>query len=275
MREISKKNAELVAAYQEAKREGRKDEARRLAGEVLAANEGLVKKFGMLYGKPQTGEEKEDAFQAARFGILRALEDYDAEKSSFGTHAQWHIRDYVQRWTGKTIAVVRPRSAQMPASVARKMREHRLRFGRDLTAEELGITQAKLDEWMSASLFVELDSYTDEDRPFELSYEGEDAFQAARLCEFEKKWESVTESLSERNLEIAQRVLVHGHTSVDVARDFGLSHGAVLQICKRVEVRVRRAFDPQAVPVEGDWDAKTRVRARRHKTLRKTRTAVA
>lgn len=263
MATTNESNTALVAQYRAAKSAGDAPAARRVAEEIVLANEGLVKKFGMKFGRPQTLEAKEDVFQAARMGILRAIEDFDPQKGSFSTHAQWHIRDYVQRWSGKTVAVTRPRSASMPGSVAKALRDYRQRYGREPEASDLGVTEAQYAEWTSSTLFVELDDGVDAERPrHEICANEDEAEHAAMYLQLEAAWQDAVSKLSPRNRVICDLVMLQGVSASDAGKRFGLTHGRVLQICKRIETALRRALNPSSYDEAHDWMAKARARSR-------------
>lgn len=256
-------NTALVAQYRAAKEAGDTAVARRVAEAIVRANEGLVKKFGMKFGRPQTLEAKEDVFQAARMGILRSIEDFDPAKGSFSTHAQWHIRDYVQRWSGKTSAVTRPRSASMPGYVAKALRDYRQRYGREPEASELGVTEEQLAEWTSSTLFVDLDDGADVDRTrLEISYDEDEADNANRYIQLEAALHDALSKLSPRNRAICDMVMLQGVSASDVGKRFGLTHGRVIQICKRIETSLRLALNPSSYDRSKDWVVKARERAK-------------
>lgn len=257
-------NIALIRRYQLAKRNADSVTARHVATDIIAANEGLVRRLASRYARPQTDEDLRDAMQAARMGILRSLVDFDPELGSFSTHAGNHIRDYVQRFAGKTAAVVRPRSSCMPASVATAAAKFRMVFGREPTAQDLGVPDARWAEWSSGTHLVDIDD-TDEDRPrLELTYNQDEADHAGRTLALEGAWREALEDLSPRNREICERVLLNGEESAAVGRAYGLSHARILQVCKRIECRLRRALNPDAANEtdESDWDEASRRRAR-------------
>lgn len=252
----NEKNIELIARYQAALKADDRKTGRGLAEEIVTLNEGLAVTFGYRYGKPQTDAEKEDVEQAARMGILRAARDFDPTRGSFSTHAAWHIRDYVQRWTGSTSAVVRPKSAKMPASVAKAAQKFRQTNGREPSPADLGITREQLDEWSSSTHFVEVDDF-DEERPtIELTYDAEEADTQTRVIQLESAWTKALEDLSPRNREIADRVLMKGEECRAVAESLGLTHGRVIQLCKRIEFRLKKALNPSACDPAEDYDRK-------------------
>lgn len=255
----NERNIELCAKYQAALAVDDRKEGRKYAEAILRENEGLSKTLGFRYARPQNEADKDDILQAAKMGLLRAAKDFDPTKGTFSTHAAWHVRDYVQRWTGKTSAVVRPKSAKMPAAIAKAASMFRLKNGCEPSAVDLGITQEQLDEWSSATHFVEVDD-VDEERPnLELTYD-EEADTQTRVMQLEAAWENEISNLSERNRDIAHRVLMKGESTVEVAKSHGLVHSRVIQVCKRIEVRLKRALNPATYDPDEDYDRKAAAR---------------
>jgi RNA polymerase sigma factor (sigma-70 family) len=263
---------DLVKQYQATLASGDTKLGRRLAELVVLANEGLVVKFMNRYARAQNEEDKEDALQAGRMGVLRAARDFDPTLGSFSTHAHNHIRDFIQRWSGKTVAVTRPRSASMPASIARTAQRFRQMHGTEPTATDLNVTEAQLIEWSSGTYFVEIDTgASDDEKPgVQLTYDNEEADNAARLIKVESAWKEALEELSPRNQEIAERVFIRGEQASSVAAAFGLTHGRIIQICKRIEVRMKRAIDPSSYDPAEDWDLQHTLRQRKIDALRKS-----
>lgn len=258
----NEQNIALVAKYREAESNSDDGAMRRIAEAIVAGNEGLVRKLATRWARPQTDEDLDDAMQAARMGILRSLKDFDPKLGSFSTHAGSHIRDYVQRWSGKTVSVARPRSAQMPASVAHAASKFRMRTGKEPTASDLGITFEQFTEWSSGTHFVEIDD-SDEERPrVELTYDAEECENTTRRMQLDASWNEAIEDLSPRNQIIAERVLMNGEAARDVGADFGLTHSRVVQICKRIETRLRRALNPDAYDRSQNWELKAAERER-------------
>lgn len=266
----NEENIVLVGQYQATLKSGDTKAGRRLAELIVAGNEGLVCKMAMRFARPQTDEDKDDAFQAARMGVLRAARDFNPELGAFSTHAANHIRDYVQRWSGKTVAVTRPRSASMPASVARAAQRWRQTYGKEPDAKDLGVTEAQLTEWSSGTHFVELDAGTDDDKPgVQLTYDTEEADHAARCLKIEAAWRDALEDLSPRNREIAERVFLRGEQTTSVAASLDLTHGRIVQICKRIEVRMKRAIDPASYDPAEDPDVKAALKTARWREARR------
>jgi RNA polymerase sigma factor (sigma-70 family) len=266
----NEENIELVAKYRVAVAAGDTRAGRHLAELIVTGNEGLVRKFAMRYARPVNDEDKDDAMQAGRMGVLRAARDFDPTLGSFSTHAHNHIRDFVQRWSGKTVAVARPRSASMPASVAKAAQRYRQTYGREPTAQDLKVTDAQLVEWSSGTYFVEIDAGADDEKPgLQLTYDEQEAEHTAKCIQVEAAWEAALEELSPRNRDIAERVFLRGENARSVATSHDLTHGRVVQICKRIEVRMKRAIDPASYDKSEDWDVKAAEKAARWREARR------
>jgi RNA polymerase sigma factor (sigma-70 family) len=262
---------ELVAQYQKALKAHDLKTGRELAEQLVEANEGLVVKFAMRYARANNEEDKEDAMQAGRMGLLRAARDYDPKIASFSTHAHSHIRDFVQRWSGKTVAVARPRSASMPAKIAIAAQRFRQRYGREPSASDLGVTEAQLTDWSQGTYFVEIDANADDDRPgVQVTYDEQEAEHKTRCMQVGQAWESALETLSPRNRDIAERVFLNGEQKRAVGISYGLEHSRIAQICKRIEIRLRRVLDPASYNPAEDWDRKAAVKSARWRESRQS-----
>jgi RNA polymerase sigma factor (sigma-70 family) len=79
----------LLASYREAKSAGDARTARRLLGELVTSQLGLVRMVAnrTTYGK----SHRDDAVQNGSIGLLRAIETYDPARSEFSTYAVPHI----------------------------------------------------------------------------------------------------------------------------------------------------------------------------------------
>ena len=244
-------NVEIVQGYRAARAAGDRAGAKKYQSLIVTQNQGLVRRLVMRFVRPQSDADAEDAMQAGSMGLLRALEDFDPERSSFSTYAAHWIRDHMQRWAGKTSPVSRPRSASMPGKVAKAAALFRTKTGREPTAADLGVTEAELVEWSEGSQYVYLDegpthshpSNDTRDRkvPFELTADAAEAEHTIDRMMLETVWADAVQGLSERNIEVAEAVFWNGETTVAVAQKHGISQGFVVQICQRVEERLKRA----------------------------------
>jgi len=261
-------NIDLVRRYRASLAAGDSRQAQRLLTELVEKNKGMLIKFAKRWARPQTKDDMADAFQAARMGLLRALEDFDPKLGSFSTHVGSHTRDYVQRWSGRNESVSRPRSANMPVAIKRAAAKFRMLNGREPTAADLGVTEAQLQDWLSATRFVALDD-TDEESPrFELTACADEDEYEARAEALERAWKDAVEDLSPRNRDIAERVLLKGQDAREAGAAHGLTHSRAVQVCKRIETRLRRALNPASYRPEDDLDRKE---ALRQATLRARR----
>ncbi len=249
----NEQNIALVAKHREAVANGDLRAKRRIEDAIVSLNQGLVRRLAMRFGRPQNEEDKEDAMQAGSMGVLRAIQDFNPELGTFSTHAGNHIRDYIQRFSGKTVSVARPRSASMPASIARIASKYRMTHGREPSAQDLGVTEAQLDDWSSGTHFVEIAATTDDHRTsgsgssgIELSGNLEEAEHVGARYDIRAAWEAAIGDLSPRNVAISRAFWLEGKEVHDIAAEHGLTHGRVVQICKRTEVRLKRAIDPEA-----------------------------
>lgn len=236
-------NVEIVHGYRAALAANDATGVRKFRALIVSQNQGLVRRLAMRYMHPQSEADADDAMQAGSMGLLRALEDFDPEKGSFSTYAAHWIRDHMQRWAGRPFPVSRPRSATMPASVAKAAALFRGKTGREPTAADLGITDPELAEWSEGSHFVYLDEdVTEEHGRYELTSDGQEAEHVVDRMMLEKVWSEAVRGLSDRNIEIAEAVFWNGETLGSVASRFGfVNHCNVVKICQRVEERLKRA----------------------------------
>jgi RNA polymerase sigma factor (sigma-70 family) len=235
-------NPEIVAGYRAARAGGDVTDVKRWQTLIVLQNQGLVRTLVNRFVPSASEADKEDAMQAGSMGLLRALEDYDPEKSSFSTYAAHWVRDHIQRWAGKPTAVSRPRSASMPASVARAAARFRMQFGREPSAADLGVTDAQLVEWSEGSHYVYLDEDASEEHGrAELTADASEAQHTIDRMALEAAWEEAVKRISPRNAAIAEDVLWHGKTTVETAAKHGITQGFVVQICQRVEELLKRA----------------------------------
>ncbi len=240
-------NPELIAAYREAKARGDEKGKQRVLSTLVTQNTGLARRLVRRWARPQTDEDAEDAFQAACMGILRAVELFDLGRgTTFSTYAGHQIRAHIHQWAGKTSSMSRPRSTMMPAAMAERARIIRNAYGREPTAEDLGVTERQLAEWSEGTLFIELDAGQDGDADerrgtFQLSADNEEAKHVIDKLLLETAWNEAVTQLSERNAAISEQIFWQGRTYRDVAAEFKLSAPEVLRICERVEERLKRA----------------------------------
>lgn len=98
--------------------------------------------------------EEADLLQAACIGMMTAWRKWVPERARFSTYAAHWIRHEVQDYISDTLPIYRPRQSGKPWQIHRKQEQIRAQYGREATAEELGVTQAQLHEWNSAPKYV-------------------------------------------------------------------------------------------------------------------------
>jgi RNA polymerase sigma factor (sigma-70 family) len=124
-----------------------KDRARKhaLLSRVLVEFEPLIKKFAFrTVRQERTPIDSEDALQAARIGFVTALERFDPRRGRISTYAANWIRHEVQQATrsSKTIRLPRIRMT----NEERKAALDKVRANPEATADELGLSQTKVDQ---------------------------------------------------------------------------------------------------------------------------------
>lgn len=157
----------------------------------------------------------------------------------------------------------------MPASIAREASKFRMRTGREPSAADLKITEEQFTEWSTGTHFVALDDWDDDSPRTELTYDEDEAEHARMRMRVEHAWEAAMKELSPRNQQITERVFLRGEKMIDVAAVYGFTHGRIVQICKRIENRLRRAIDPSA-EVE-DYDEKAQAKSKAWRDSRKAK----
>jgi DNA-directed RNA polymerase specialized sigma subunit len=125
------------------------------------------------------------------------------------------------------------------------------------------VSQEQLAEWSEGTLFVELDASPDNDDEtgrarFQLSADTEEAKHTLDKMLLEAAWAEAVAELSERNANIAEAVFWQGRTLRDVGAEFRLSHVQVMQICERIEARLRRAVKRASGPPSSNPTTPTR-----------------
>jgi len=148
---------ELLAEYKDALSKSDAKRAKRIEDRMIRENYNLVRKLVAKLQKRLTipvNVEEADLLQAGCIGMLTAWKKWVPERGRFSTYAAHWIRHEVQDCISDNLPIYRPRQSGKPWTVHKKQEEIRARTGRDATAEELGITQAQLDEWNNAPVIV-------------------------------------------------------------------------------------------------------------------------
>lgn len=114
------------------------------AGDIEARNEMVERNLGLIYRVvarlPDTLElPREDAEQMGVFGLIRAIEKFDPERSAFGTYATQWIRQAIQRErdnVGRSVRIPSHRHVEH-RRMLRIEGEFRAEHDRDPTSVEL------------------------------------------------------------------------------------------------------------------------------------------
>jgi len=120
----------------------------RLQAKLLADNEALARAYATAYAKHTqyyTEHLADDLLQAARIGLLRALDGWDPEKGAFSLCAYfWSLHEMqlvVRHATGVSV----PKSAFIPQKKQNEVARFFALHGRDPLPEEIGLTDIVID----------------------------------------------------------------------------------------------------------------------------------
>lgn len=143
--------------------EGR--EKTRLRDKLIVDNEALAKYYVREFEKRSsyyTENIHEDLLQAARIGMIRALDAWKPDEGGFSSVAFWWAIHEMQLVTRHASGVSVPKSAFMP----RKKQDEIARFvalhGREPAPEEVGLTEKVLDRARKANVAMAPESDADE-----------------------------------------------------------------------------------------------------------------
>jgi len=120
----------------------------------------LAKKFVARYLKySQVPVEPEDMVNAGCIGVIEGVKRFDPDRGfKFSTYAAWWIRNALQVTQKNETKIFRPKNFGMPYKLWRKAEAIEAQFGREPTAEELGVLEKDLEEWNVHISFVPLDA---------------------------------------------------------------------------------------------------------------------
>ncbi len=147
----------------------------KLLAKLLEDEDGLaqqqVAKFvaGTRY---YVGAMREDILQAARIGILRAIDKWNPAKGAFSTIAGYWCRHEMQEVLQHASPITHPRKADLPRRTQEAADAFYARHGREPDPQEIGVTPAAADRAQAASMrFIHLNLYEfpsdEEDSPEE------------------------------------------------------------------------------------------------------------
>lgn len=163
------KNDPKVLAY---RKERNAKKRRALANQLVKENLALVAKIVDKFSRwAPDGVDRDDLMQAGYIAFLFTLDNIDISRT-FSTYFAFRVWYEVSKCCEKAGLIYKPRGSMMPFKVVRKIDEFMTKYGRPPTAEELGVTQAKLDAWAESPTTVSLDAPgLGEDGPAEPAHE--------------------------------------------------------------------------------------------------------
>lgn len=125
---------------------------------LCATNDNLVKMWvRRLVANTSVFCEFDEALQAGRLGLLRALGKWDPARGQFSTIAFFWVRYEVQQALCRQAPVCRPREAGVPYQTHRKVEAFTAVHGRDPQPDEVGATAEEWSRWQAAAIhFVPL-----------------------------------------------------------------------------------------------------------------------
>jgi RNA polymerase sigma factor (sigma-70 family) len=102
----------------------------------------------------------DDLMNAGRRGYAEALERFDPEKGALPKYAKDWIRSKVTRTAAKDSTIHIPEQVRIPAASIRAAEAIEAMTGREATAEEMGLTPARLAAWRSQPTVCAMDQVT-------------------------------------------------------------------------------------------------------------------
>lgn len=182
---------EFAALPADQKQGGR---AKQISHEILRCYENLCREEAARFERKELvpcKSDLDDVYQAAQEGVLNALRKFDPNRVSTKVHAQigpsrrsplrkgidqpffepgvrkpvsfvtcvrFWVRHYTQLIPVKYNVVNTKRQSGMPMALKRLSDRVMAQYGREATAEELGVTDKDLEDWRSTPSCISLDS---------------------------------------------------------------------------------------------------------------------
>lgn len=131
-------------AYRQALADGKEKLAQKYIDQLVCENMPFVTKTVRAKNKGLC--DFEDLQQAGAIGLIKAIQRYDPTKASFTTYAALWIRHEVQTCLDKTNHTNR-KGEGTPYKFSIIKDKFYAQFGREPTAEELGVPDAKVKKW--------------------------------------------------------------------------------------------------------------------------------
>lgn len=142
-----------IQKWEEFKTQPEGPSKRKMLGDLIAANEMLVRSQVAKLCRHAKLPETDDLFQAGRMGLMRAIEKYNPERGPFGPYAAGWIRDRFQQCSIHEVTIYQPRRPAL-ARVVKKANEIENATGKAASAQDLGMTEKKFVEWKTEGRVV-------------------------------------------------------------------------------------------------------------------------
>ncbi|HEY6629143.1 MAG TPA: SigB/SigF/SigG family RNA polymerase sigma factor [Acidimicrobiia bacterium] len=230
--------------------------------ELVEAFDGLAQRLARRFGG--RGVPLDDLVQVARFGLLKAIERFDADRGiQFSTFAGRTIIGEIKHYFRDQAWSVRvPRTLQnLWLEVSRAVDELTHTLGRSPTIEEiaesLDVSEEEVLEALDAGAAYTASSL---DRP--LGEEG-DATVVDQLGDLDPGYETAAvrgamsaelRALPERERTVLYLRFFDGRTQAEIADEIGVSQVHVSRILSRTLDQLREAIDPEAEGDSGESD---------------------
>jgi RNA polymerase sigma-B factor len=213
-----------------------------LLSKLLTDNSRLVDKFvDRLIRRSSIRAPREDIYQAAMIGLMRAIDRLDPEKGKLSTYAAHWIRKEVARELRMHTDLYRPEGTGVPYQATRLQEQTEALHGRTPTASEysaaLGwdVTASKVEEWRAEAPHFDRDSVAKDELP------GADMRPDTLLDEKEaaKKLYQGIEKLDKREREVTV-LLARGFLPQEIARKLKMSVNQVVRLKKAAREKLSR-----------------------------------
>lgn len=133
-----------------------------LMAKMVKDNEPLIQKCAAAFlarTNYHTESLREDVYQAARIGMIRAIERWEPRRGAFSTVAYYWARHEMQLVLRDATPITRPKDADLPKSKQDFAASFYAINGREPTAEEMGLPASALRRAEKAMAgFVRIDS---------------------------------------------------------------------------------------------------------------------
>jgi RNA polymerase sigma factor (sigma-70 family) len=133
----------------------------RLENQLVKENYFLVNKLvDKLLFYSDVHIDKEDAYQFGLIGLMTALRRFDPNRGTkLSTYAAWWIRLEIGKALLHETPIYRPRAAGIPWQIKKLQDDIEGRTGIPATAEQLGLTEAQLEKYLSVAFhYMPLDA---------------------------------------------------------------------------------------------------------------------